>query len=124
MLGILAVFIGGGLGAVLRHLINVIYYKSCTVSFPFHTLLINIVGSFVLGFLIYFINTQESFDTHLKLMLTVGFCGGLTTFSTFSCEVLDLLNSNRVFDALVYIFLSVAICLAGAVLGAYFAKYF
>lgn len=124
MLGIVAVFIGGGIGTVVRYIINVVYFKSCSVSFPWHTMLINIVASFLLGFLLYFINANEGFNPQLKLLLTVGFCGGLSTFSTFSCEVIELFNNNRVIEGLLYIFLSITICLIGTILGAYFAKYF
>lgn len=122
MLGIVAVFIGGGLGSVLRYIVNVCYLKSCSLTFPFQTLAINVIGSFILGFLIYYINARSNFDHNLRLMLTVGFCGGLTTFSTFSCEVIDLFNRNRFVEAILYIFATLLICLFGALLGAYFAK--
>lgn len=119
----ISVFVGGGLGALLRYVICHYYAKSCSLSFPFQTFGINVIGSFILGFLIYSINSKTGFDNNLKLFLTVGFCGGLTTFSTFSLESVELFKHGKVLEFLFYTFGSVIICLIGAAMGAYLAKY-
>ncbi len=123
MLGMFSVFIGGGIGALLRYLICSFYAKSCSVGFPYHTFAINVIGSFILGFFIYAFNTKTGVDTNFKLFLTVGICGGFTTFSTFSVESLHLLKQGRVLEFFAYTFGSVFICLLGAAIGAYFAKF-
>lgn len=123
MYNVLAVFIGGGLGAVMRYLICHFSTKGCSLSYPFHTLSINVLGSFVLGFLICYFNAKSGVNPHLKLFLTVGFCGGLTTFSTFSVEALEMLRVGRFFDFFTYLLASVVVCIIGATIGAYFAKF-
>ncbi len=123
MYAMISVFIGGGLGALLRYIICHYYSKACNLTFPYHTFGINVLGSFILGFIIYSINSKTGFDNNLKLFLTVGFCGGLTTFSTFSLESLELFKQGKIVEFLLYTFGSVVICLLGAVLGAYFARY-
>ncbi len=98
---------------------------------PLATLSVNIVGTFILGFLYSIIIQKTGMSPQLRMGLTVGFCGGLTTFSTFSMEAYDLINNGQITTALGYIFVSVIICLLAAVagiyggtfLGAYFAKY-
>ncbi|MDD3237665.1 MAG: fluoride efflux transporter CrcB [Candidatus Gastranaerophilales bacterium] len=123
MLNVLSVFIGGGIGASFRYLICHFIGKECSLLYPWHTLGINIAGSFLLGFLIYFINAKTGFNPQLKLFLTVGFCGGLTTFSTFSLEVFELIKEGRILESITYILLSVLICVLGAFMGACFAKF-
>lgn len=123
MLNVIAVFIGGGIGAALRYLICTCSQKACSVSFPYHTLSVNVIGSFILGFLAYYFALKTSVPSHFKLFLTVGLCGGFTTFSTFSLESVNLFNEGRFFDLVLYILLSVMVCIIFAALGAYFAKY-
>ncbi len=123
MYAMLAVFIGGGLGALLRYVICHYYAKSCNLTFPYHTFGINILGSFVLGFLIYSFNAKAGIDNNVKLFLTVGLCGGFTTFSTFSLESIELFRHGKILEFLLYTFGSVFVCLISAALGAYFAKY-
>ncbi len=123
MYGMFAVFIGGGLGALLRYIVCHYYAKSCNLTFPYHTFGINIVGSFILGFIIYSLNAKSGIDSNVKLFLTVGFCGGFTTFSTFSLESLELFKQGKIIEFFAYTFGSVLICLVAAALGAYFARY-
>lgn len=119
----ISVFIGGGLGALMRYLVCHYYAKSCSITFPFQTFGINVLGSFILGFLIYSFNSKTGIDNNMKLFLTVGLCGGFTTFSTFSLESVELFKHGKITEFLFYTFGSVIICLIGAALGAYFAKY-
>ncbi len=124
MLGMLSVFIGGGIGALLRYLICSHYSKACSLTFPYHTFFINIIGSFILGFLIYIFNVKTGFHNNVKLFLTVGFCGGLTTFSTFSVESIELLKNGHYLHFFAYTFGSVFVCLIFAAIGVYIARFF
>lgn len=123
MLNVAAVFLGGGLGAVLRYLTGVCFLKNFQTSLPLATFSVNIIGCFILGFLyILFINKTDM-NSALKLALTAGFCGGLTTFSTFSLEIFEMIRAANYFTAVVYIFLSLAAGLAAVIIGAHFAKF-
>lgn len=122
MLNIIAVFAGGGIGAVLRYLSGVWFLKNLHVNLPVATFTVNITGCFVLGFLyILFIN-KTGWNQAVKLALTAGFCGGLTTFSTFSAEVFEMIRTAQYVQALWYILLSVIAGLIAVTIGAYFAK--
>lgn len=95
---VLLVFVGGGLGSVARYIISVITPSN---SFPFATFIVNIIGSFFIGLIIQF--TINSNGSNTKLLLVTGFCGGFTTFSALTLEVLQLLQQQRTTLALGYI---------------------
>ena len=123
LLNIFSIFIGGGIGAVLRYLTSVVYTEFFGFNFPLATLSVNLIGSFVLGVLSAFI----LFDYHLipnhyKYALTVGFCGGFTTFSTFAFEVVEILKRGEYFVAILYVILSVVLSIMVAAAGFYWAK--
>lgn len=122
MLNVLSVFIGGGLGAVLRYLTGIYFLKNLHLNFPFSTLTVNIFGCFLLGFLYIIFVNKTDMSTVAKLSLTVGFCGGLTTFSTFSVEIIEMLRSANYLNAMLYVILSLFLGLAAIMIGAYFAK--
>lgn len=120
-LNIISIFLGSGIGAAARFLIN--SNMSKYYNFPISTFLVNIIGSFIIGFLYVFFMNKTGLNPALKLALTVGFCGGLTTFSTFSLELFELFTGNQIFEALIYIVLSVTICVLMTAIGVYFAKF-
>ncbi|MCG3461493.1 fluoride efflux transporter CrcB [Xenorhabdus bovienii] len=92
---IFAVFIGGGLGSVLRWLIS-FRLNNASAPLAVGTLTANCVGAFIIGLGLAYFNKATHLDPVWKLMLTTGFCGGLTTFSTFSVEVVYLLQAGKI----------------------------
>lgn len=122
MLNLLAIFIGGGLGSLTRYGVAVLL-RMYSLNFPFATLTVNIIGSLILGFTIaLFWNKTHLYDT-LKIAITVGFCGGLTTFSTFSWETFDLIKNGETLLAFLYAVISVFVCVLAISLGAFLSKY-
>ena len=117
ILNLIAVFIGGGLGAVLRYLTGVLCTRLIPFGFPFATFFVNFLGSFLLGIIFAIFVHKNGLSPQLNLALGVGFCGGLTTFSTFSFEVFDMLKMGNYFTALLYIVLSLIVGLLGIYLG-------
>ena len=120
-------FIGGGLGACLRYFISLIATKHFGSSYE-GTFIINIIGSLILGFVLTFAVSRENFVHPLIsptsiLFLTTGFCGGFTTFSTFSYETLALLRSGQTLTGLCYMFLSPVIGLGAAFFGAFLTRF-
>lgn len=87
--------IGAGIGGASRYFLSTMIYRYLPVFFPFGTLLVNVIGSIFLGILIFGFDEKSLLDQQLKLFLGVGFCGGLTTFSTFSFETINLMLESE-----------------------------
>lgn len=121
MISYLAVFIGGGLGAAMRLAANNAF-RCFGVNSVLATSFVNVLGSFILGFLGAYFCLKSSLPNWLKLSLTVGFCGGLTTFSTFSVECLEYVKSAKYHLFVIYSLVSIILCLSAAALGAYYAN--
>lgn len=117
MFNIIAVFFGGGLGAVLRYLVNIFCERYIDVNLPIATLGVNIVGSLILGVLLAFFAENSTINPVLKIFLTCGFCGGLTTFSTFSFEVFDFIYQGNFLMAFVYATISFIVCVGFVAIG-------
>lgn len=112
------VFMGGGLGAVSRYLLGIQAVRWWGMGFPYGTLLINVLGSFVIGILAgYFTYYYAAQSQALRLLLIVGFLGGFTTFSSFSLETLALYQKGESLLALGYVFGSVLVSLSVVTLG-------
>lgn len=100
---IMAVFIGGGLGAVLRYTISYISKQIFNLSI-FGTLTVNLIGCFLIGYISGLTSDKmQTINPAFKLLITVGFLGGLTTFSTFSLESFELIKNGKIGIVLLYI---------------------
>ena len=106
---LLAVFIGGGTGSVARWLLS-LRFNPMHHAIPLGTLTANLVGAFIIGAGLAWFNRLPQIDPVWKLLIITGFCGGLTTFSTFSAEVVFLLQEGKLSWAL----LNVAVNLLGS----------
>ena len=94
MTNILLIAVGGAIGATLRFL-TTNYIKYIFPGFPIGTLIVNIVGSFIIGFLISYFENKSLSTNFIKYFIIIGVLGSFTTFSTFSFEVIDLINNKR-----------------------------
>nr|WP_237729543.1 fluoride efflux transporter CrcB [Lelliottia amnigena] len=92
---LLAVFIGGGTGSVARWFLSM-RFNPMHQAIPLGTLTANLIGAFIIGMGLAWFNRMTHIDPMWKLLVTTGFCGGLTTFSTFSAEVVFLLQDGRI----------------------------
>jgi len=111
----LYVFIGGGLGAMARFSVSKIF-NSNPDGFPYATFIANFISCIILGYLLSKLIDKE-LSTNLQLLLITGFCGGFSTFSTFSAESFKLIQNNQPGLAVVYIAASVMFCIACIYLG-------
>lgn len=115
------IFLGGGLGSVLRFLITKILNQD-GFSIPFGTFTVNILGSLVIGFVLGLASRTEILSSNLVLFLAVGFCGGFTTFSSFAIENQVLLRSGDYVNFFFYIFGSILLGILAVILGLYLSK--
>lgn len=111
----LYVFLGGGLGAITRYGISRVV-QSPGNGFPLATFCANVLSCILLGLLMGWVS-QRSLDAKSQLLLMTGFCGGFSTFSTFSAETFKLIEGGQMGIAILYIGASIAVCLACIGLG-------
>lgn len=121
---LLYIGIFGGLGCMARFLASDWTYQLVGRNLPYGTLLVNVVGSFLLGFLMTFGLRSTLIPQDLRTGLCVGFLGGFTTFSTFSFETVRLLEEGSFWQAGANIVLNVLVCLLSALLGIWLARQF
>ena len=113
---------GGALGAVLRYSISSGIYNWFGRSFPYGTLVVNVIGSLAIGLISILLVEKFNISQEIKLGLVVGVLGALTTFSTFSWDTVDLLQQGLIQKALLNVLLNVVICISAVWLGTVWAK--
>ena len=122
MWNILLVAIGGGIGAALRHLVNMAAMRLVGMSFPWGTLVINIAGCFVMGVFIEVLARRFNASSELRLFVATGILGGFTTFSAFSLDFAVLWERGATLPAFGYALASVAGSLVAVFLGLWLAR--
>ena len=121
---ICAVAVGGAFGATARYLINLSPLASAFGKFPLHTFLINVSGSFLIGFLLVIFTEKYAANEVLRVALTVGFLGAFTTFSTFELEIFELIRERLFVNAFLYLSLSILVGFVGVAAGVWLGKKF
>lgn len=112
MNNILLVFLGGGLGSVARFGISEIVKNNFKSSFPIATLCSNILSCLILALMVGVFSGKTDASPAVKTLIVVGFCGGFSTFSTFSFETVELMRSGNMMIAIANILISVVVCVA------------
>jgi len=112
----LLIALGGAVGSLLRYSLGGLVQRTSDSGFPIGTMFVNVSGCFIIGILVrQFMNMQLT--PELRALLIVGFCGGFTTFSTFSAETLGLIEGGEYARATTYVVLSVGLCLVATLAG-------
>ena len=119
---LIAVFIGSGLGGLSRFGLGKWINSWHNHHFPFGTFVVNVVACFALGFIIGLADHKQILSPTARLFLTVGFCGGFSTFSTFSSETLTLFQQGHNISLVLYILGSVLLCVTATFGGLFIAE--
>lgn len=121
MKNILLVFAGGGAGSVIRYLVGT-FFATASNSFPLATFIVNISGSLLIGILMGIFIHDSAVQENWKLLLVTGFCGGFTTFSAFSKESFLMIQNQQWSMFIMYVILSIILCVGATALGFIVAK--
>jgi CrcB protein len=116
----LYVFIGGGAGSMARYGVSRLF--PYTDGFPWATFIANLMACLLLGYMLSS-SAEKEWSADLKLLMMTGFCGGFSTFSTFSAETFKLIEAGGIGMALVYVLSSIIVCLIGVFIGFQLGKY-
>ncbi len=122
MIKTLVIFVGGGIGSVLRYLVSGWMYVLLGPDFPFGTFAVNIIGSLIIGFFLTIAEDRFLVSPDLRAFVAIGIIGGFTTFSTFTYETLGLLRDGSFFIGATNIVLSITVALLAAWLGTLLGK--
>ena len=122
MYQVFIVGLGGFIGASLRYIISMLCLRWLGTFFPYGTLFVNILGCFLIGFIMELSGGLCPISSNVKLFLTVGILGGFTTFSTFAYETMNMLTKGNYLWGMTNILLNLFLCIVGVILGKYFAQ--
>jgi len=123
-MGYVLVFLGGGLGAMLRHGVNLATVRLLGSAFPWHTFFINVTGSLVMGLIAGWFALKADASQGWRLFLTTGILGGYTTFSAFSLDAALLYERGELGQAAFYVVGSVVLSIAGLFAGLWLVRSF
>jgi len=122
MTQMLAIAAGGAIGALLRYWTSTAVHGRLGMAFPYGTLVVNVIGSLLMGFLYVWLIDRMAAGPALRAFLLIGVLGAFTTFSTFSLETLNLMEAGHPGKALANVLVSVIVCVAAAGLGVLAAR--
>ena len=114
--------LGGFIGASLRYIISMLSLRWFGNVFPYGTLFVNILGCILVGFIMELSRELWPISSNIRIFLTVGILGGLTTFSTFTYETMDMVTKGNYLSGMINIILNLVLCIVGIMLGKYFAQ--
>ena len=124
MTNLLLVTVGGAIGAALRHLSGIAALRIMGAGFPWGTLFVNVLGSFLMGLFVAWMVRKTGVSNDMRLFVATGILGGFTTFSAFSLDVADMVERGAIGGAFMYIAASVIISLAAVFIGLWFGRSF
>jgi CrcB protein len=123
MIKLLVIGFGGFLGSILRYVVGKSVDVRMNASFPWGTLTVNVIGSFIIGFVYMLAMRKVGITENWRLFLGAGFCGGFTTFSAFAWENVSLLYQKLIGTSLIYIVSSVVIGILAIVAGGWVSRF-
>ena len=119
---LLLIFLGGGLGSITRFVLGKSIQEQFLRNFPFGTLGVNVLASLILGIVVGMFEAKTLLNPNYRTFIAIGFCGGFSTFSTFSNDTLQLIQNNRISEALLNVLLNVIFCILATFGGLTLAK--
>jgi fluoride exporter len=118
LINFLYVALGGSIGASLRFSFSLLFKNFLSLNYLFiSTLLVNIIGSFLIGYTIFLLESKNITQDFLKYFIIIGILGSFTTFSTFSLESVEMLVDKKIIQAFLYMFFSLTLCLLFTYIG-------
>lgn len=114
---IIAIFLGGGLGAITRYVVMDQINKINPNMFPYGTIAVNVLGALMIGIIYYLLISKIIINEHLRVFITIGFLGGFTTFSAFNLDFFQLVESGNILLAINYAVITFVTTIIGFYIG-------